>query len=129
MKLCVIGKYPPIQGGVSSQTYWLTHALAALGHEVHCVTNADEVEPSYRMYLSPDDRHRLETRPKDRRTGSVTVHCTNEPRGLTFIPYANPFTTKLAALAADVVEEYGCHLILAWYLEPYGFGVTADRFD
>jgi hypothetical protein len=44
MRICFIGKYPPIQGGVSAQTYWAVRGLAERGHEVCVVTNADEVE-------------------------------------------------------------------------------------
>ena len=43
MRICAIGKFPPIQGGVSMRTYWTAHGLAAYGHEVHVVTNAKEV--------------------------------------------------------------------------------------
>jgi len=40
MKICLFGKYPPIQGGVSMRTYWTAHELAKRGHTVHVVTNA-----------------------------------------------------------------------------------------
>jgi hypothetical protein len=46
MKICLVGKYPPIQGGVSARTYSYAHALARKGHQVHVVTNAKEVRPS-----------------------------------------------------------------------------------
>ena len=42
MRICIIGKFPPIQGGVAVRTYWVAHDLAARGHEVHVVTNAKE---------------------------------------------------------------------------------------
>ena len=29
MRICIIGKFPPIQGGVSMRTYQTAHALAA----------------------------------------------------------------------------------------------------
>ncbi len=47
MRICFIGKYPPIEGGVSSHAYWLAKALGKKGHEVHVVTNAQEVEKEY----------------------------------------------------------------------------------
>ena len=56
----MIGKYPPIEGGVSARVYWLAKALGERGHEVHIVTNAQEVESEYkesefeRMFLAPD---------------------------------------------------------------------------
>ncbi|GAA2989753.1 hypothetical protein GCM10010519_24390 [Streptomyces lactacystinicus] len=118
----MVGKYPPIQGGVSAQTYWLTHQLAALGHQVHVVTNADEVEASYRIHMLPGDREQLTGDYPG--GGAVRVHTTVQPPGLAHIPYANPYTTKLASLAADVTDAYGCDIIIGWYLEPYGFAAS-----
>ena len=34
MRICIIGKFPPIQGGVAVRTYWLAHDLATRGHGV-----------------------------------------------------------------------------------------------
>lgn len=48
-RICVVGKYPPIQGGVSAQCYLMCRWLAERGHEVDVVTNADEVEECYRL--------------------------------------------------------------------------------
>jgi len=58
MKICMIGKYPPIEGGVSARNYWIARGLSERGHEVHLVTNADEVEPAYRMYLNGESGKR-----------------------------------------------------------------------
>jgi len=55
MKICTIGKYPPIEGGESSKLYWLAKALGEKGHEVHIVTNAWEVETKYREQITGDD--------------------------------------------------------------------------
>ena len=71
MRICVIGKFPPIQGGVSMRTYWTAHALAMRGHEVHVVTNAKEVRPPFRMHMRAEDWTRCEARYD---AGSVTVH-------------------------------------------------------
>ena len=54
MKICILGKYPPIEGGVSTQTYWLARGLAQRGHHVHVITNADEVEDMFRMTQMPE---------------------------------------------------------------------------
>ncbi len=51
MRICIIGKFPPIQGGVSMRTYWSAHGLAARGHEVHVVTNAKEAVAPFRMHM------------------------------------------------------------------------------
>ena len=44
MRICIINKYPPIGGGVSARVYWLAKAPGERGHEVHVVTNSQEVE-------------------------------------------------------------------------------------
>ena len=43
MRICVVGKFPPIQGGVSMRTYWTAHALAARGHQVHVFEALHEI--------------------------------------------------------------------------------------
>ncbi len=48
LRLCLIGKNFPIQGGVSKDNQWLAYALACTGFHIHIVTNAEEVEPPYR---------------------------------------------------------------------------------
>ena len=76
MRVCAIVKYPPIQGGVSAQSYWLCRALAEAGHEVHVVTNAEEVEQDYRLVLGESDRAWLEPSFDAERGGRVRVHRT-----------------------------------------------------
>ena len=118
MKICIIGKFPPIQGGVSMRTYWSAHALAARGHEVHVVTNAKEAQAPYRMHMRAEDWRRCEG---SYEKGSVTVHWTDPvDRSQTYIPMASPFVSKLAGLAARVHSEHHLDVIFSQYLEPYG---------
>ena len=35
------------------------------------------------------------------------------------IPVSNPFVTRLASLATDIIRNEGCQIIFAYYLEPY----------
>jgi glycosyltransferase involved in cell wall biosynthesis len=120
MRICIVGKYPPIQGGVSAQTYWAARGLAGRGHQVFVVTNAAEVEDAYRISLdgcAPGDYA-----PAFANGGSVTVYGPEPALGrrLAHIPMANPFASRLAGLATQVVREQDCELIIASYLEPYG---------
>ncbi|MDJ0837609.1 MAG: glycosyltransferase [Acidobacteriota bacterium] len=117
MKICIIGKYPPIEGGVSREMFWSSHALAEAGHEVHVVTNADEVEQDFRMQF-PGPSTGLPGPPQT--DGNPHVHQTTADDVMRYIPWANPFVTKLATLAAEVVRQHQCDLILGYYLEPYG---------
>jgi glycosyltransferase involved in cell wall biosynthesis len=118
VRICVIGKYPPIQGGVSMRTYWTAHRLAARGHEVHVVTNAREVAPPFRMHMRPQDWERCEARYGD---GSVRVHWSDPvDRAQSYIPMASPFVSKLAGIAARQHAAHPFDVIYSHYLEPYG---------
>jgi glycosyltransferase involved in cell wall biosynthesis len=118
VRIGIIGKFPPIEGGVSARTYWTAHGLAMRGNEVHIVTNAKEVLPPFRMHMREEDWQRCEaTYPN----GSVTVHWTDPvDRSQYYIPMASPFVSKLAATAARVHSQHPFDVILSHYLEPYG---------
>jgi glycosyltransferase involved in cell wall biosynthesis len=120
VRVCVVGKYPPIEGGVSTTTYWLVRGLAELGHEVHVVTNADDVEDTYRMAL--DDGDASWYQPEFPAPGSrVQVRSVQRfsPVAMRHIPVANPFVSRLASAVTNVVRGADCDVILAYYLEPY----------
>jgi glycosyltransferase involved in cell wall biosynthesis len=121
--ICFITKYPPIQGGVSTHCYWAARGLAQRGHRVFVVTNANEVEPTFRIHLSSSDLA-LEGAyaPAFPGAGRVDVYSTEPPdrSKLYYIPLGNPTVTRLATVAATRIREYGCSVIFSYYLEPYG---------
>ena len=118
MKICLIGKFPPIEGGVSMRTYWIAHAFARRGHNVHVITNAREVEPPFRMLMRDEDWNRCDA---SYGSGSVTVHWTDpvDP-SQTYVPMASPFVSKLVSLAADAHREQPFDVVHSFYMEPYG---------
>lgn len=120
MNICFLTKYPPIEGGVSMRCYWLARGLAARGHRVTVVTNADEVEAEYRIRMTADDLEWYEyTDPET--GGSVVVENTERPTDATHhIPFSNPYVTKLASMATAAVRQHECDAIFAYYLQPYG---------
>jgi glycosyltransferase involved in cell wall biosynthesis len=119
VRICIIGKFPPIQGGVAVRTYWVAHDLAARGHEVHVVTNAKEAAPPFRLHMRRRDWKRCEAAYEG--GGSVKLHWTDPlDRSQHFIPLASPFVSKLAATAAKVNAERPFDVIYSHYLEPYG---------
>jgi glycosyltransferase involved in cell wall biosynthesis len=114
LNICLIGKYFPIQGGVSKDNQWLAYTLAQAGFQVHIVTNAEEVEPQYRCFpWSPFPAL------SDGCPGSIMVHSTSKAERRHYIPYANPYVTKLASIATEVVQAHHCDLIYSYYFEPY----------
>ncbi|HEX5294747.1 MAG TPA: glycosyltransferase [Streptosporangiaceae bacterium] len=124
MRICAVVKYPPIQGGVSAQSYWLCRALAEKGHDVTVVTNAAEVEPGYRIWLEAADLGRLQGRfPGGGRLDVVWTSPWDEGRWH-HIPAGNPASERLASLAAETVRQRGSDLILSYYLQPYGIAAA-----
>jgi glycosyltransferase involved in cell wall biosynthesis len=118
MRICIVGKFPPIQGGVSMRTYWTAHQLAARGHDVHVVTNAKEARSPFRMHMREQDWQRCEA---DYGAGSVSVSWTDPiDRSQAYLPMASPFVSKLSALALKAHDEKPFDVILSHYLEPYG---------
>jgi glycosyltransferase involved in cell wall biosynthesis len=118
LRICLIGKFPPVQGGVSMRTYWAAHALAARGHDVHVVTNAKEARAPFRMLMRPADWDRCG---RAYGTGAVTVHWSDPvDSSQAYIPMASPFVSKLAGIAARVHAEHPFDVVLSHYLEPYG---------
>jgi glycosyltransferase involved in cell wall biosynthesis len=118
LRICVIGKFPPIQGGVSMRTYWTAHALAERGHDVHVVTNAKEAVAPFRMHMRDEDWQRCEG---TYGAGRVSVHWTDPvDRSQSYLPMASPFVTKLATLAANAHAAHPFDVIYSYYLEPYG---------
>ncbi len=117
MRICLIGKFPPIQGGVSMRTYWTAQGLAARGHDVHVVTNAKEAVAPFRMHMRTEDWVRCSTTYNG---GSVTVHWTDPvDSSQAYLPMASAFVTKLAAVAARAHAERAFDVIYSHYLEPY----------
>jgi glycosyltransferase involved in cell wall biosynthesis len=118
LKICFIGKYPPIQGGVSARAYRIAHGLARRGHEVHVITNAREVEPGHRAHMRPDDWERCQASYPS--GGRVAVHWTALRPEHRHIPAAAAFVTRLASTAVRVAGQAGAECIFSFYLEPYG---------
>jgi len=121
MRILVIGKFPPIEGGVSAQTYWMVRALSSLGHTVHVVTNSGDVEPTFRLHLSPCDRQWLDG---NAASSAFHVHQTTPLHHGSYIPFAQPYVSQLFGLSLSVVENHKIDVIVSWYFEPYG--ITAS---
>lgn len=112
MKICIISKYPPIEGGVSARVYWLAKALGERGHEVHVVTNAQEVENEYKERI---DNNEQEYIPKN-----VYLHSTGSNTNPWHIPFSKAYAERIANLAIEVIKKYDIQLIDSYYTLPYG---------
>ena len=119
MRIALFGKFPPIQGGVSSQVYEFAEAARGSPHEVHIFSNANEVEAGVRAVLSQEDIDRMEQLRQH-----VRIHFTAPLGGRPVIPYANPFLSKLLGLGYAEFKKHQFDAVIGWYLEPYGIAAA-----
>jgi glycosyltransferase involved in cell wall biosynthesis len=119
LRILFLGKYPPIQGGVSVANYQTVNDLAFRGCSVDVVTNSSEVESGFREHLWGEDINELERSYGS--GGRVRVHATACMAQNSYIPWSNPFASKLFGLGLKVLSESRCDLIVGSYLEPFGF--------
>jgi glycosyltransferase involved in cell wall biosynthesis len=120
MRICIVGKYPPIEGGVSAETYWLARGLARRGHHVYIVTNYLSVEDCYKIQLEEQDKDWWRPEFPDR-GGCVevfTASLSRSPKAF-HIPGTDVDTTELASLASEIVKHNRVDVIFGYYMEPY----------
>jgi glycosyltransferase involved in cell wall biosynthesis len=116
MNICIISKYPPIQGGVSASTFWLARGLAEREHQVHVVTNANCVEKEYFI----DDKI-SEISP------NLFIHSVI-PDIPWHIPYSELYIPRLLDKVLEVIDKYQIDIIDTYYLIPYGIvGYLASK--
>jgi len=112
MKICLITKYPPIQGGVSTRAYWQAKALGERGHEVHIVTNSLEVEDDYKEVFDLNDPAFL--------AKNVFIHSTDAESNPWHIPFSPAYTERISNLAIEVIQDYKIQIIDSNFILPYG---------
>lgn len=112
MRICMISKYPPIEGGVSARVYWLAKTLGERGHDIHIITNAQEVENEYKEKI---DNNEQEYIPKN-----VHLHSIGPNTNPWHIPFSKAYAERIANLAIDVIKKYDIQLIDSHYTLPYG---------
>lgn len=118
MRICLIGKYPPLEGQVSTIAYWLSRGLARRGHLICACTDAFDAPEPFRTFLLDDDAGQLEG---SFGAGKISVLRTDAfDRTQFYVVPRDPVVTKLTALGLQAVREHGCEIVLSNYLEPYG---------
>ncbi len=115
MKILLITKYPPIEGGVSSQSYRLARSLGQKGHEVFVITNANEVEAEYREKLLDSELSNLE--PENVHVFNTDLSIEMNPM---HIPTSKAYAERLASQAIEVIRRHDIDVIDSYYLLPYG---------
>jgi len=120
MKICIVSKFPPIEGQVANVNYWLARGLALRGDHVRVITNAAETTPPHRCEFTETELTALEL-PETHAGGSLRITNTGALGDKQYhIPYSNPFVSKLASLTLDAIAREGCDVLFSHYIEPYG---------
>lgn len=104
-----ITKYPPLEGGIASKTFWLTNALARSGHTIHVVTDAAGVDAHLTIQegdLTPD-------------TPGIRIHRADQAVPW-HIPNDKHHSISLLDKALQASSENKPDLIVGSYLTPYG---------
>ena len=84
MNFLFISKFPPIQGGVSAQSYWTVKYLLEKGHTVYVLTNAAEIEANFKIF----DVESLYEDLKDKYGDRIHIHNTLNLEHEFHIPYS-----------------------------------------
>lgn len=110
MKVCIISKFPPLEGGIAAKSYWLARAYADARLEVHVISNSNTAEEAYIIEGCY---------PHIKEIPGVFLHEVEE----TFpwhIPEEKHSIAKLIDKFLEVHSRHKIDLIDTGYLVPYG---------
>jgi hypothetical protein len=106
----MLSKFPPIQGGISAKSYWLARGLAKAGIQIEVVTNAECVEPEYRITGCEKHLESLQGIQVHKIIQDVPWH----------IPYSKAYALRLLNLTIRVIKEREAKVLDSGFLMPYG---------
>lgn len=120
MHVLLLGKIPPIQGGVSRMTWLASNDIAESGHTVTILSNGAIMERGFRQMMTSADQDKLsehlEKNPRCRMIEAI------EP--LAYIPWAPPYVSQLVGLGLNECDIQMPDAIIGWYFEPYGVAAS-----
>ena len=113
VRICIVSKFPPIEGGIASRTYWQVRRLLEEGHEVTVVTNAGATEREYRIQGCEEHLRRLTER------YPLELHdvCGEAPW---HIPCGPDHLERLLSVLLSVLDRKRFDVLESGYLVPYG---------
>lgn len=109
-RIALLSRYPPLEGGISSKTYWLARGLTTRGNQVHVITHPTKAAGQYRILDSDISCHDIPNLWVHRPEVDTPWH----------LPEDNEYFVALLDLTLDVVRQYGIEIIDTGYLVPFG---------
>lgn len=113
VRVCIASKFPPIEGGIASRTYWQVRRLLDAGHDVAVVTNSGSVEAEYR--IAGCEEH-LDWLVCER---GLQLHAVSEPAPW-HVPNSPDYLERLLNELLIVLRSGEWDQIESGYLVPYG---------
>lgn len=113
MKIVIVGKAPPLQGGVSVRTLTCVRSLAKAGHQVTYITNASSSLGTYLAAWGPMEDEYLR-----QLLGTATLIDVRVPGRISHIPFSPAFETRLLGHALEATNQ--ADIVVGWYYQPYG---------
>jgi glycosyltransferase involved in cell wall biosynthesis len=110
MNICILSKFPPIEGGISSKTYWLSRGYAAAGIPVHVISNGNTVEDEYRIKECDLVKNPVKGIIMHEVEKSLPWHIPEDSHSL----------AKLIEKTLEINRLYPMDVIDTGYLVPYG---------
>jgi glycosyltransferase involved in cell wall biosynthesis len=117
MRICFVGKYPPIEGGESTKLYYLASALAKRGHSIKIVSNCNAIPDENKVSLCADDMENLAPY-------GVATFSVGRAVSRNVIPDYYPASEELASLLHRVLAAEPVDVVVGWYLLPYAFAAS-----
>ncbi|MFC1956027.1 glycosyltransferase [Chloroflexota bacterium] len=109
-RIAFLSKYPPIEGGIATKTYWFTRGLVARGHDIHIITHGLPAGGEYSV-------HRSERQPEN--MPNLRIHSPQEQIPW-HIPEDEEHALTLLNLTMEVIKEHDIQILDSGYFVPYG---------
>ncbi len=119
MRVLLLGKIPPIQGGVSRSTWLAACDFLDAGHSIEVISNADAMDYGFRQMTTASDKE-LEV---FRKRGGV-IHNLESVPPYSYIPWSSPFLSQMLGAGIASIRRAAPDVIVGWYLEPYGVAAS-----
>ncbi|MGJ8694179.1 MAG: glycosyltransferase [Thalassotalea sp.] len=113
MKILIVGKKPPLQGGTALDTWRFARDMVSRGHEVFYLSNAGDASNNYKMWYSADDKKQFD----NLSNGINFIESSVLKRG-SYIPFSSAAETRL--FGAAIEQAQNADVIVGWYMQPYG---------
>jgi glycosyltransferase involved in cell wall biosynthesis len=118
VRILLVTKFPPLQGGVSTEAYWNAIELGRCGHHVDVLSiGSADCEPSARAVMLPDDNAVL----SNLSVGSqVQLFATSPFAPYAVVPQSRCTTARLFGRGIELLDEHTPDWIVGNYFQPFG---------